>query len=144
MADDVRKVYGDIIDLERPEPRTRKRMSAESRAAQFSPFEALTGFEDMVDESARETETFAEKSEEQIRRISDAIGAVIARLAEKPVVKITYFQPDSLKSGGRYVTVRGRVTKADTYTGCLILDGKVPVFFEQISELENDMSPEGE
>lgn len=43
--------YDDIINLPRPEPK--KRMSMHERAAQFSPFAALTGFDEAVDETAR-------------------------------------------------------------------------------------------
>ena len=35
--------YDDIIDLPHPEPQTHPRMSLHDRAAQFSPFTALTG-----------------------------------------------------------------------------------------------------
>ena len=47
--------YDDIINLNRPESGRHPRMSIENRAAQFSPFAALTGFDDAIDETARET-----------------------------------------------------------------------------------------
>ena len=47
--------YDDIINMDRPETGRHPRMSIENRAAQFSPFAALTGFDDAIDETARET-----------------------------------------------------------------------------------------
>ena len=43
--------YKYIINLPHYEPKNHKRMSRETRAAQFAPFAALTGFDDMIDET---------------------------------------------------------------------------------------------
>ena len=40
--------YEDIIGLDYPRPMMRARMPLQERAAQFSPFAALTGFEDYL------------------------------------------------------------------------------------------------
>ena len=44
--------YSDIMDMERPVSKTRKRMTAHDRAAQFAPFAALTGSGGMIDEAS--------------------------------------------------------------------------------------------
>ena len=43
--------YKYIINLPHYEPKNHKRMSRAARAAQFAPFAALTGFDDMIDET---------------------------------------------------------------------------------------------
>ena len=44
--------YDDIIDLERPRSARHRPMPPEKRAAQFAPFAALTGYEEIVSEEA--------------------------------------------------------------------------------------------
>ena len=55
--------YDDIINLEHFEPKNHKRMSTYQRAAQFSPFAALTGYDDLVNETIRITHDKIELSE---------------------------------------------------------------------------------
>ena len=45
--------YDDIINLPHPTSKNHPRMSLYNRAAQFSPFAALTGYGDVVEETAR-------------------------------------------------------------------------------------------
>lgn len=58
MTNVTRKIeqYRNIINLPRPEPRCSPRMPLEKRAAQFAPFAALTGYEDVVKETIRKHE----------------------------------------------------------------------------------------
>lgn len=44
--------YADIIDMPHPEPKKHPRMSLHDRAAQFAPFAALTGLDDMMKDTA--------------------------------------------------------------------------------------------
>lgn len=50
---DPRIVYADIIDLPHHQSSTHPHMSLYDRAAQFAPFAALTGYDDMITEEAR-------------------------------------------------------------------------------------------
>lgn len=53
--------YDDIIDMEHHVSKTRPQMSMYDRAAQFSPFAALTGYEEAVQEATvEETERLSE------------------------------------------------------------------------------------
>lgn len=52
--------YNDIILLPHHVSATRPRMSRLGRAAQFAPFAALTGFEEIIDETAKANEEHAE------------------------------------------------------------------------------------
>ena len=46
------KDYLDIINLEPPVSKKHPPMSLEDRAAQFAPFAALTGFDQMIEETS--------------------------------------------------------------------------------------------
>lgn len=59
--------YDDIIDLPRPKSK-HEPMPMSDRAAQFSPFAALTGYGDAIDETARLTDHRIELSEEERAR----------------------------------------------------------------------------
>ena len=48
--------YDDIIHLPHHVSETRPRMSRANRAVQFAPFAALTGYEAVIDETARRME----------------------------------------------------------------------------------------
>ena len=60
---EVFRHYGDIIDLPHPVSKRRAHMSQVDRAAQFSPFAALTGHGAAIQETARLTESDAELAE---------------------------------------------------------------------------------
>lgn len=118
-----RTVYPDIIDLPHHQSPTRPHMSLYDRAAQFASYKALSGYEDMVSEEARETDTQLELSEESIdvlnRRLTVIAEAIEA--GEHPTVDIFYFVPDKKKAGGKYVTVREQVKAVDAIEQKLIL-----------------------
>ena len=108
--------YADIIDLPRWEPNSKHpRMSLHDRAAQFAPFAALTGYDEMVDEEARQTETRVELSEEQAEIISRRLCIISDALSagQHPWITFTYFVPDGKKAGGRYTTVYARPRRID-------------------------------
>ena len=117
--------YDDIIGLSRPVSATHPPMPRAERAAQFSSFAALSGYEDAVAESARLTETRAELGRDALDALDAALRVLSASAAERPEAEIRYFVPDEKKDGGRYETVRGRVKKIDAYAAQLVLtDGK--------------------
>ena len=101
--------YDDIIDLPHWEPKTRQRMSAVDRAGQFAPFAALTGYDAMVSETARLTDTMIELDEEQSLALDQALSAIIRNIKDHPHVTVTWFRKDSSKEGGAYVCTEGEV-----------------------------------
>ena len=108
-------VYADIIDLPHHQSATRPHMSLYDRAAQFAPFAALSGYDDMVVETARLTDSELELSDGEISAINGTI-AEINRLIENgahPVISVTHFVPDRYKSGGRYEKFEGIIKKID-------------------------------
>ena len=86
--------YDDIIDLEHHVSKTRPRMSMTERAAQFSPFAALTGFGAVIDEAARLTETRIELDETARSELDARLRRMNERIVERPAAAITYFLPD--------------------------------------------------
>ena len=114
--------YDDIIGLPHHVSPTRKPMSRWNRAAQFSPFAALTGYEDAVQEAGRLTESPAELDESRRAELSETLRQLHER--QRPAARITYFVYDLYKAGGAYVTAEGPVKKVDpVYHTVTMADG---------------------
>ena len=105
--------YGDMLYMTYPFQTDRPRMNRADRAAQFSPFAALTGFDGVVAETARLTEERPEMSEEQKAAVNDALMELLSRIRERPEAEIVYFRPGARKAGGECVTKRGNVRRID-------------------------------
>lgn len=117
--------YDDIITLPRPVSKAHPPMPRAERAAQFSSFAALTGYEEAVAESARLTETRTELGRDALEALDETLRALCAEAAAQPEIELRFFVPDEKKAGGRYETLRGRFKKLDEYAALLILaDGK--------------------
>ncbi|MCI8727386.1 MAG: YolD-like family protein [Hungatella sp.] len=107
--------YDDIIHLPRHVSSRHPQMSLLNRAAQFSPFAALTGHEAAIHEAARLTDTFVEPDEDKKEQLDEQLQLIRENLDKQPECEVTYFQPDEKKDGGTYVTFCGRVKKIDVY-----------------------------
>ncbi len=121
--------YDDIINLPHPVSARRAGMSALDRAAQFSPFSALTGYEDVIEETGRLTDFAPELTDSSIQRINEKLMELSEQ--ENPAVTVTWFQPDKYKAGGSYQTKKGRVKRVDAYNQTLLLtDGtEIPLSY---------------
>ena len=121
--------YDDIMDLPHHVSATRPQMSMMDRAAQFSPFAALTGYDAAIKETARLTDQKIDLDAYEKEEINDKIQLITEYLGEDFEVVITYFQPDGRKAGGAYVDAVGIVKKIDEYDRVIILqDGKkIPI-----------------
>ena len=113
--EESRKKYADIIDLPHHQSDTRPKMSNYDRAAQFSPFAALTGHADSIKETARLTDEYNEPSEEMKAIMNEKILFLMEQLENQPEITITFFKPDEKKQGGAYITITGVVKKIKTY-----------------------------
>ena len=118
-------------------------MSMENRAAQFAPFAALTGHDAAINETARLTSERIELSLEEQRLLSERLNIVLDRLTEQPTLTFVVFQPDTHKSGGRYIPITGIVKKYDEYEKAVILTNGKSVMIEDVfsidGEIFNDM-----
>lgn len=92
--------------------RKHARMSMDARAAQFAPFAALTGYNDAIDETARTTSAQVNLSSDEQHTLSKKLAYVLS-FVQRPLISITFFRPDNMKSGGAYVTVHGTVKKVE-------------------------------
>lgn len=134
--------YNDIIDLPHRVSSTRPHMPQRGRAAQFSPFAALAGYEDAVEEEARLTDERSELSEDRQTLINEQLLIILENIRERPGVSITFFAADESKPGGKYVTASGFARHFDEDAGTLILtDGKaIPI--ADICYIEGDIFEE--
>ena len=117
--------YADIIDLPHHVSKVHPQMSMHQRAAQFSPFAALVGYEDVVHEMERQTDQERELSEDEKAELDQRMGIIAAHLSEHPVVTIEFFEPDKRKDGGEYVFKSGEVEKIVPTERVVVVGGKV-------------------
>ena len=109
----VMEDYEDIINLPHHVSKHHPQMPMISRAAQFAPFAALTGYDAAISESARLTDGWIERGEAGNVQLNRTMEQLLAQLSELPYVSITFFQPDQRKHGGSYLTCTGRVKRID-------------------------------
>lgn len=117
--------YDDIIDLPHPTSERHPRMSMANRAAMFSPFAALTGYDAAVKETARLTDAKVDLTEDE----KAILDAKLQLLTPGESVAITYFQPDAKKQGGAYLTASGEIKRIDGAAREIVLaDGRrIPI-----------------
>lgn len=130
--------YDDIIDLPHHVSKTRPRMSAYDRAAQFSPFMALTGYEEAVEETARLTDAAIELTEESRLIIGERLQRLGESEEETGEIRITHFVPDERKAGGAYVTVTGTVASVDAYSGRITMSDRTVIPFDCIIDIDGE------
>lgn len=127
--------YEDILEREHPVSPDRKHLSMTERAAQFSPFAALTGHQDAVEETQRLTESYQELYEDQNSILNEKLQWILSNLSKNPTVKFTYFVPDERKAGGAYVETTGTVKKIEQTEHQIFLTDGTRIPMEQIYEI---------
>lgn len=131
--------YDDIIGLSHPVSAVHPQMSRIDRAAQFSPFAALTGYEDAIAETGRLTDMRMELEEDAKAALDEKLQKIQERITLCPEVSVTYFLPDEKKAGGAYVTVRDRVKKVDQYECMIVMQDGTRIPFKEIVEIETQL-----
>lgn len=139
MTSENNHKYDDIIGLPHHVSATRPRMSMIDRAAQFSPFQALTGYGVAIQETGRLTDRKIELSEDERIVLDMKQQILLDNIRECPDVSITYFIPDERKAGGSYVTVTGNVKKIDDYQRLLILTDRAQIPLDEIVDIESEL-----
>ena len=127
--------YDDIKHLTRPQYGDLHPMSMHDRAAQFSPFASLVGYDDAVAETARLTDSRAELTEDEMSELNANLNRLLDSLDEQPQISVTYFVPDEKKSGGKYVEKVGVVRIYDSYVGELVFTDGVRIAVADMSAL---------
>ena len=128
--------YDDILHLPHHTSKTHPRMSRLDRAAQFSPFAALTGYEDVVKETARLTDAQVELTEDEKAVLDERLRLVIESDSKAAV---TWFRPDAKKSGGAYVTTTGRVKKADQLHHRLVMEDGTQIPIDAVTAIDGSI-----
>lgn len=127
--------YNDIIHMSRPISK-RKKMSLSQRAAQFSPFAALTGHDAAIKETARLTNERVELDEQEIKILNEKLFYLKEHLPYS--IKVTYFIPDELKDGGMYHTIENTLLKIDEVNNLLIFDNHLRLSIYDIIKIDFD------
>ena len=128
--------YDDIINLPRHVSTKRPHMAAIDRAAQFSPFAALTGYDAAIKETARLTDERVELDEYMKDALRDRLQIIADRIKEQPEIAITYFQPDEKKNGGTYVTSISTTKKIDEYERVVVMADGTAIPIDEIINID--------
>ena len=132
---DPKKEYGDILYREHPISPTHTPMSRLARAAQFAPFAALTGYDELIEESARETLEHnppeKEKREELCRRLE-----YLLQQSPVPEASFTWFVHDRRKGGGQYTTRIARLLRYHAEEESITLEGGTAIPLQDLKEVE--------
>lgn len=134
--------YDDIINLPHFVSKKYPQMSMSDRAAQFSPFAALTGYDAAIKETARLTDRRVELDEDVLDRLNERLYILRNVLDDGsvyPEVRITYFEKDLRKDGGKYITVSGRVRKIHEYRNVVIFEDGTEIPVHDISDIDGDI-----
>lgn len=127
--------YDDILNLPHHVSQNHPQMSMRDRAAQFSPFAALTGYEDAIDKMGRLTEPRQELSEQEQAEINSCLTSIASKLNKRPKVRVEYFLPDAVKAGGAYVAVTGCVKKLSLVERTITLNTGTVIGMDDIAQI---------
>ena len=131
--------YDDIINLPHHVSARHPQMPLKDRAAQFSPFAALTGYAGEVAEAARMPETKIELTEDQRAVLDERLCLLEDILPERPDVTFTYFVPDQRKQGGAYTTVTGKLKRLDRIEQNIILTNGIAIPVNDLLEVKSEI-----
>ena len=127
--------YADIINLPHHVSKKHAQMSRAERAAQFSPFAALTGYGDKVNETERLTDEKTELSDDEKYELNGRLQKIM-KDPLKYWLSVTYFKKDEFKSGGKYITVRTHVKRIDETNRRIVLEDGTQINIDDLYALE--------
>lgn len=131
--------YDDIIGLQRPKSTHHTPMPMSDRAAQFSPFSALSGYEEAIEESARHTDEPVEPGDDTRLVLDARLRMLLTPAAQDCALSVTYFEADARKAGGSYQTYIGQFRRIlESEQSLEFTDGRrIPL--QSILELDGDL-----
>lgn len=130
--------YDDILHLPHPTSKRHPRMPIVDRAAQFSPFAALTGHRAAIEETARVTDRRIELDEDAKEQLDQTLQFLLERIDEQPEITVTWFSSDKKKAGGQYHTATGKLKRIDTQESRLILTDGNQIPLEDLLEIRSE------
>lgn len=131
--------YDDIVNLPHHVSETRPRMPMKDRAAQFSPFAALTGYDSAIKETGRLTDAKIELGEEALSILNMKFQVLLDNLDDSPEVIFTYFKPDERKAGGAYIDVSGTVKKVDDFERLFVMQDGTKIPIDDVLSIEGEI-----
>lgn len=131
--------FDDIINLPHHVSRNREHMSILDRAAQFSPFAALTGYEEAIKETSRLTDQRIELTEAAKKILDEKLRIVQEQLSRKQEIELVFFQLDERKAGGNYISIIGTVKKIDGYDRVVVMQDGTRIPIEEIVDITGEM-----
>ncbi len=131
--------YDDLLNLPHHQSDRRPHMTIHDRAAQFSPFAALTGHKEMIEEEERQTERFREMDEGQMSILDGKLQILQENRSARPEVRIRYFVPDERKEGGAYRETAGRFQKLDEGKRQIVLEDGTAIYIEGIWDIQSEL-----
>ena len=131
--------YDDIIHLPHHVSTAYPHMTAIDRAAQFSPFAALTGYDDAIKETSRLTIEKVTLDEYMKDVLNSRLQIIAERIKEHPEIIITYFQPDAKKIGGTYITAAGRIKKIDKNKLVIVMTDNTAIPIDDIISISGQI-----
>lgn len=131
--------YDDIVNLPHHVSETRPRMPMKDRAAQFSPFAALTGYDSAIKETGRLTDAKIELGEEALSILNMKFQVLLDNLDDSPEVIFTYFKPDERKAGGAYIDVSGTVKKVDDFERLFVMQDGTKIPIDDVLRIEGEI-----
>lgn len=134
--------YDSIINLPYYELKYHKRMSIDNRAAQFSAYDALTGYKEIVKETARLTKSKKELSEDNKNDIDSKLHIIKKYINEKPKITVVYFKKDIRKTGGNYLEYTNIVKIIDDIEKVIIFMDKTKIKIENIIDIKGEIFEE--
>lgn len=134
-----KSIYDEIMSLPHHVSKTRPQMSMSDRAAQFSPFAALTGYDAAIKETGRLTDEKIELGEEALNILNMKFQILVDSLDDEPEVTFTYFKPDERKAGGAYIEVTGTVKKVDDFERLIVMQNGTKMPMDDILNIEGEI-----
>ena len=129
--------YDDIINLERPISAKHPPMARIDRAAQFAPFQALSGFGATIIEEARLTDERPELDENEKERL-DMRLAMLTETSSDPEVTLSVFVKDPKKSGGQIVEKTVRIKRIDETERVIIAGDGTRISMDDVMGIESE------
>lgn len=131
--------YDDIIELPHHVSKKHPHMPMSDRAAMFSPFAALVGYDDAIRETTRLTDEKIVLSDESKEELNQKLRMISEHMTDHLEVSITYFLPDAKKAGGAYVTAAGYVRKIDLLEQCVYMREGNVIPIGNIYEIQGEL-----
>jgi len=131
--------YEDIINIPRHISKTHPQASMADRAARFSPFAAISGYEEMVKEAARVTQERIEITDATKELLNEKLNMIAEFLNEEHEITITYFEPDKKKSGGAYISTTGVVKRIDELKRIVVMKNNKKIKIDDVYALNSTL-----